>query len=141
MKRFDNKTLNKEIDAAINIAESLLLHNSKMMVDILSKDDFKYNSGLGIEVHGKIINCKKVAPVFLYKPFNIFSKAVGYSNGKEVYLNSRKLQYFKPEDVIGLLIHEYSHIAGMGHGNNYKTQEKCLYSVPYYLSENIGKWL
>jgi hypothetical protein len=39
------------------------------------------------------------------------------------------------------ICHEYGHLCGFGHGNNYKTNYKCEWSLPYYLSENVSRWL
>jgi len=87
------------------------------------------------------MKCEKVAPIFFYKPFNVFSKAMGYSDGKAIYLNSRKFKDFSFNDLVGLLLHERLHMVGFSHGNNYKTAEKCLYSVNYFVSENIERWI
>ena len=141
MTRFENRTLDKSINAVIIKANELLYPNSAMLRELIDKNDFKFNSGDGKDVVSKIVYCKKVAPIFFYKPFNRFSKAMGYSDGKAIYLNSRKFKDFSFNDLVGLLIHEYLHMVGFNHGNNYKTQEKCLYSVPYYLSENVSRWI
>lgn len=141
MSRFDNRTLDKSINAAIVISNSILGPHSEMLHDISNKDDFKYNSGTGDEIVNKILKCDKIAPIFFYKPFNPFTKAMGYSDGKAIYLNSRKFKDFSFNDLVGLLCHEYLHMVGFSHGNNYKTEEKCLYSVNYFVSENIGKWI
>ena len=141
MKRFENRTLDKNINAATIIASNLLEINSEMLHDIFNKNDFKYNSGTGNEIVNKILKCDKISPIFFYKPFNPFTKAMGYSDGKAIYLNSRKFKDFSFNDLVGLLCHEYLHMVGFSHGNNYKTEEKCLYSVNYFVSENIGKWI
>lgn len=141
MSRFENRTLDKSINAAIITARELLKDESIMMNEILFKNDFKYDSGTGYQVAKKISECQKVAPIFFYKPFNRFTKAMGYSDGKAIYLNSRKFKDFSFNELVGLLIHEYLHQVGFSHGNNYKTAEKCLYSVNYFCSENIGKWI
>jgi predicted metallopeptidase len=112
-----------------------------MLHDISNKDNFKYNSGTGDEIVNKILKCDKIAPIFFYKPFNPFTKAMGYSDGKAIYLNSRKFKDFSFNDLVGLLCHEYLHMVGFSHGNNYKTEEKCLYSVNYFVSENMSKWI
>ena len=139
--RFEDRTLNVNVKACILKANDLFQPDSKMMKEILNKDDFKYNSGLGIEVHSKIVNCKKITPVYFYKPFNPWTSAMGYSDGKSIHLNSRKFNGFTFTDLVGLLCHERLHIAGFGHGNNYKTKDKCLYSVNYFVSENVSRWL
>lgn len=112
-----------------------------MMNEILFKNDFKYDSGTGYQVAKKISECSKVAPVFFYKPKNPFTRAMGYSDGKAIYLNSRKFKDFCFNDLVGLLLHEAAHLYGFSHGSNFKTKEKCEASVPYYLSENVGRWI
>lgn len=141
MSKFDNRTLDKSINAAIVISNNLLGLHSEMLHDISNKDNFKYNSGTGDEIVNKILKCNKIAPIFFYKPFNPFTKAIGYSDGKAIYLNSRKFKDLSFNDLVGLLCHEYLHMVGFGHGNNYKTEEKCLYSVNYFVSENISRWI
>lgn len=141
MTKFENRTLDKSLNLAIAKANELLWIGSIMMLDIMKKNDFKYDSGGGLLVHMKISQCKKVAPIFFYKPLNPFTSAMGYSDGKAIYLNSRKFKDFTFNDLVGLLCHEYLHMVGFNHGNNYKTQEKCLYSVNYFVSENVSKWI
>lgn len=141
MSRFDNRTLDKSINAAIIVANYLLYGSSNMMEELSNKNDWRYNSGDGELVFLKIVNYKGITPVFFYKPFNPWTKAMGYSDGKAIYLNSRKFKDFSFNDLVGLLCHEYLHMVGFSHGNNYKTEEKCLYSVNYFVSENIGKWI
>ncbi len=140
-KRFLNMTTQPKIDEAIGIAESLLVYNSKMLVEISKKNDFKYESGSGLEVSLSLYASRPLVQVFTYKPKWIFSKAIGYSDGVAVYVNIRKLPSMSVGDVASNLLHEYAHHAGFGHGNNYKTKEKTLYSVPYFISENIQKWI
>jgi hypothetical protein len=140
--KFDNRTTNLELNSLIYKASALLEMDSAMMADIRCKNDFFFESGSGLEVSLKIYKCDKVAPIFFYKPKWRFSKAMGYSDGKAIYLNSYKFGSFSEADIIGLLLHEASHcLFGFTHGNNYKTEYKCLHSVPYWLSENISRWL
>jgi hypothetical protein len=141
MKRFDNTTAQQKISDAILIAESLLTYNSKMLIEISKKDDFKYSSGKGVEVALALYAERSLVKVFTYKPKWVFSKAIGYSDGKAIYVNIRKLPERSVVDVAANLLHEYAHHCGFGHDNNFKTQEKVLFSVPYYLSENIENWL
>jgi hypothetical protein len=142
--KFENRTLNTDnrLNNAILVANKLLKDGSLMMDELYMKDDFKYNSGSGFKVFHAINDCAKIAPVYFYKPFNPFTKAMGYSDGKAIYLNSRKFSSFSFAYLVGLLCHEWLHLGpGFSHGNNYKTKEKCLYSVNYFVSENIAKWL
>jgi hypothetical protein len=141
MKRFINMTFHATIDEAIKIAESLLSYNSKMLLEISKKNDFKYDSGNGVEVALSLHTERAPVSVFTYKTFNPWSSVIGYSDAKSIFINVRKLPSMGVVDVASNLLHEYSHHAGFSHGSNYKTQDKELYSVPYYLSENILKWL
>lgn len=139
--RFENRTIQPEIAQAIEIAERLLLSMSKMMIELEDKNDWKYNSGQGKDV---VINLQlRQAPlkVFTYKPINPWSSAIGYFDGFSMHINTRKLPFMSVKDIAANLLHEYCHYAGFTHGNNYKTKDKCLYSVPYYVSENIDKWI
>jgi len=140
-QRFENRTTNLELNALTNKANELLHHESVMMKEVSWKNDFKFNSGDAQAVFLKFLTCDKIAPVFFYKPKWAWSKAMGYSDGKAIHLNSRKFGSFTEADIIGLLIHEYSHIAGFSHGSNYPSEEKNKFSVPYFLSSNIEKWL
>jgi urease accessory protein UreE len=139
--RFYNMTTQQKISDAIVIAEKLLEYNSAMLIEISKKDDFKYNSGKGVEVALALHAERSLVKVFTYKPKWVFSKAIGYSDGKAIYVNLRKLPEMSVIDVASNLLHEMAHHAGFNHSNNYKTQDKVLYSVPYYLSENISKWM
>lgn len=138
---FENRTNNPEITKAILKAEKLFRPDSTMMFDICKKNDFKYNSGTGEEVFQRIVNYKETVPVFTYRSRNPFTRALGYSDRYGIHINTRKLQGMSIQTLVGLLCHEYLHQVGFSHGNNFKTQDKVLYSVPYFVSENIGRWL
>lgn len=139
-KIFNNRTLSKKIDAATYGANLLLINDSPMMVELGLKNDFQYDSGTGEEVVKKILAFNKTTQVFTYRPWNRFTSALGYSSNGEIHINIRKLDSIEFNDLVGLLCHEYLHCVGFHHGNNYKTNHKCLYSVPYFVSENISKW-
>ncbi len=141
MNRFINNTSNSEIDEAIKIANSLLNENSPMIKAVLNKTDWKYNSGTPLTIVHKLLEARNPINVYSYTKYK--TKAIGYFDGKNIYVNSAS--GIKGLDLVGNLIHEYSHYCGFHHGTgwfrNYKTKEKCLYSVPYYLSENIHIWV
>jgi hypothetical protein len=142
MIRFDNRTTNKDfIGRAITKAEAMLSPDSPLMKELFAKDDFKFDSGRGSEVCGKLVLCPAVAPVYFYRPVNPWTSAMGYSANGEIHFNTRKFNSFSFSDVVGLLLHEYAHVAGFGHGNNFKTKEKVDFSVPYFLSENVARFL
>lgn len=139
--RFVNNTNNATVDRAIKIAEELLKPDSKMMLDLMVKNDWKYDSGDGIAVVSKIQAPKAPIEVNFYKPWNRWSSAIGYFDGKAIFINIRKFPFMYIDDIVANLCHEYMHYVGFHHGNNYKTEEKCLYSVPYFVSENIKLWI
>lgn len=138
--KFDNRTIEPRVYKAIMDAEYLLLPDSKMMAELAVKDDFAFNSGTGKEVVHKIVNCNKKAAVYFYKPFNPFTKALGYSDGKDIHLNVRVFDKLSHNDLVGLLCHEWLHFL-FSHGNNYKTEFKVKFSVNYFVSENVSRWL
>lgn len=139
--RFKNRTVHSKIDHAIWDAHRLLQPESSMMKTLEAKQDFKFGSGAGRDVVIGLLFPLVPLQVFTYRPINPFTSAIGYFDGEATHINSRKLPAMEHKDIVANLLHEYSHYAGFKHGNNYKTQEKVLYSVPYYISENINRWL
>lgn len=141
--RFFNMTASKEVNDAVKLAGMQLLPYTKLFEAVSNKDDWKYdNIQNGSQVSWSLcVTERKPLPVFTYKPFNPFTKAVGYFDGKAIHINSRKLPFMTTVEIASNLIHEYAHYCGFTHGSNYKTKEKCLYSVPYFLSENLSRWL
>lgn len=141
MTRFYDNTKNEEIAKAIILAEKFLSDGSRMLEELSLKNDFKYDSGSGQYIVRELLSQAPLIRVSFYRSFNPFSAALGYSDGKNIFINSRKK--FSQTDLLGLLLHEYAHTCNgkFSHGNNYKTLEKCLYSVPYFISENVSKWL
>jgi predicted metallopeptidase len=138
--KFDNRTTNLDLNGLIYKASALLEMDSVMMADIRCKNDWKFESGSGLEVSLKIYKCDKVAPIFFYKPKWRFSKAMGYSDGKAIHLNSYKFDSFSDADIIGLLCHEWLHFL-FSHGSNYPSELKNKHSVNYFVSSNISRWL
>ena len=145
--KFQNNVLSKKVAAAIIDAELLLDPvNSPMLKEFKEKNDFKYNSGTGEEVYTRIAECNVVAPIFTYRPKWPWSKALGYSDKKGIFLNVYKIESMSHADLVGLLIHEWLHNGpnfnhGTGRFSNYKTKEAMLYSVNYFASENVARWL
>jgi hypothetical protein len=139
--RFVNNTLYSKINDAIKSAEKLLQGHSLMMEEIRVKNDFKFNSGSGREVYLRLLPAREPIDIFTYRSANPWSRAVGFFDGKAIHINTRKICSLDHYDLVGLLLHEFSHYAGFNHGNNYKTQEKMLYSLPYFISSNVKRWL
>jgi hypothetical protein len=133
---------------AAHKAEQLLMPNSAMMLEILEKDDWQYQSGNGTEVYNKLSIVSGRVDVYTYKHWNPRSKVVGKFDGQSIYINMRKKHTY--ESLVATLLHEYSHFKGFNHfsrtwygrdNSNTKTEHKCLFSVPYWLSENVGRFL
>lgn len=138
--RFENCTLHHNISHAIEQVEKLLHPSSKMIKELSQKNDFKFNSGLGSDVVLRLLTLGKTLKIFTYRPWNPFSRAMGYYDGKAIHININKIDSFDYGEICGLLLHEYAHHCGFAHGNNFPSKEKNLYSVPYFLSTNITKW-
>lgn len=141
MKRFQINVINPKLFAAAEEAERLLHGSSRMMLDLAYKSDWQYTPKLyGIDLIAELIKPRDVINVFTYKPFYWRSKVVAYFDGKAIYFNARKLDQLTRIEMIGTLLHEYAHYCGFTHGNNIPTENKKLFSVPYYLSENVRIW-
>lgn len=141
MNRFENMTNHQEITKAIIDAQNLFNAGSRMIHDVFHKNDFKYESGRGSEIATNLLIWRKPIKVFTYSPKWIFTRSLGYFQDGAIHLNKRKLPKLTHVELVGLCLHEYSHAAGYSHGDNWKTEEKCQTSVPYFLSSNVEKWL
>ena len=139
--RFKNCTVHTKITHAIKSAEMLLTPISPMIEELKLKNDFEFNSGTGEMVAKDLLLMQAPINVYTYKPWNPWTAAMGYFDGSAIHINARKLDLFSHNDLVGLLLHEFSHYVGFQHGNNYKTEYKCKHSVPYYISENINRWV
>ena len=74
--------------------------------------------------------------VYSYRPRWRYSKAMGYTKGKNIYINEYRLPYMSVANMVRLLIHESAHIAGYTHGGNaihWWNKRKKYASVPYCL--------
>lgn len=139
--RFENNVLDKNVSRAVFCANSLLQHESILDEAVYLKNDWRYDDiALGSSVSFNLMSDKKPLPIYTYKPLNPWTKAIAYYDGKAIHFNIRKLSSLTVTEITGTLLHEYSHYCGFTHGSNWKTKEKCLYSVPYFLSENVSKW-
>lgn len=140
--RFQNNVTDKKVAEAIKIADALLLGQNKLHEELKQKHDWKYDQIKdGYEVAFQLFKLRAPIQVFTYKPLNPWTSAIGYFDGKAIHINIRKLPGMTVKSIVGNLLHEYSHYCGFTHGNNYKTKEKCLYSVPYFISENVHRWI
>ena len=139
--RFKNCIISNEVNHAIKQVEKLLTVESSMIKELQSKNDWRFNSGTSGEVIVKLLEQREPISIFTYRPWNPFTKAVGYFDGKAIHISVKALESFDFEKLCGLLLHEYAHYCGFNHANNFKNEEKCKYSVPYFLSSNITKWI
>jgi hypothetical protein len=136
--RFINNTYDINLNRAIESACELLTLYSPMANDLTLKTDWKY--GVTGDVLKTLLEEREPIGIYTYRPWNPWTKAIGYFDGKSIHINIRVMP-LNQINLVGLILHEYAHYCGFTHGNNYKTEDKCLYSVPYYLSENVRKWL
>lgn len=147
--RFINNTLSKEISLAIKIAEELLMPGSKMIEEISKKNDFKFDAGNGLQVAMNLIAPRKAIQINIYRPWYPWSKAIAeYSNGILSY-STYVLPKLSVTEIAANLLHEHSHHCGYHHTEpglmgkklmNVPNENKIKFSVPYYLSSNIGSW-
>lgn len=132
----------KALEHAAEAAQNLLREDSPMLYDIMKKNDWKYSSGDGYH----IATCLRAYPfnvnILTYRPFNPFTRAIAMTNGDgAIHFNIYKVHKSKLSDMVGTILHEYSHLCNFKHGNNFKTKHKCEFSVPYWLSSNVERWL
>jgi hypothetical protein len=144
MKRFNLCAISTKLEIAIDEVKYLLSHNTPMMTDISGKQDWKYNSGSGLSIHDSLLKERDVINVYIVPSKN--TKAVAYFQNGNIYIYQSYLDYCSIGELIGTLLHEYAHYCGFNHNSsfgtsNFKTKAKCLYSVPYYLSENVTRWI
>jgi hypothetical protein len=139
--RFNNKSISREISIATEKADELLNIDSVAMNEVWLKRDWKFTNINSSKIVEFLTRPRLTVDVYTYKPFNPWTKAIAYFDGKAIHFNIRKLPNLSVAEITGTLLHEYAHYCGFTHGNNFKTKEKCLYSVPYFLSENVHKWL
>ena len=140
MKRFQNSTVGiPKLVEAIRLAEADLHSTSWIMLKALEKNDWKYGAGTGSEVYFQLTQERTPVSVYMAKG-NPKSAALGtYSNGVITFYE-HYVERATIEELRRSLRHEYAHYAGFNHfssfgTSNYKTKDKCLYSVPYWLSE------
>jgi hypothetical protein len=144
MKRFNNCAVSGKLELAITSATLLLEEPSKLYNDVFYKNDWKYNSGSGIDVYKSLY--KEKTPINVYVVPSKNTKAVAYFQNGNIYIYQSYLDTASITNLVGTLLHEYAHYCGFNHNSsfgtsNFKTKAKSLYSVPYYLSENVSRWV
>ena len=142
-KRFQINIIDSNLATAWKQAELLLREGSLMMHELRFKNDWKYNSGTGERVYEELLRNTLPLRVFIYWPRNRFTSAIGTYNPKtgNLHINGYKLPKLTVPQLVAHLCHEYAHHQGFTHGNNWYTKNKGLYSVPYYISDNMNRWL
>jgi hypothetical protein len=144
MKRFNLCAVSIKLHGAILSAEMLLSDPSHLLDDCFNKNDWKYNSGTGLDVYTALLN--ELEPINVYVVPSKNTKAVAYFQNGNIYIYQSYLDSADLGELVGTLLHEYAHYCGFNHNSsfgtsNFKTKAKCLYSVPYYLSENVARWI
>lgn len=142
--RFVNMTNNKLIDEAIGKAMRLLSWDSKMLSEISTKSDWKYGleGWRGVQVADKLMSYREDVKIFTYRPFNPLTRAIAMTNGDgAIHFNIYKIHKTTMADKVGTIQHEYAHLCGFKHGSNWRTKEKELHSVPYWLTVNSERFL
>lgn len=148
--RFINNTNIELISNAAKKADALLDPFSGLVNDLRLKNDWKYDSGAGIRVALAMSSPAIKLNIFTYRPMNPFTSSVAHCDWNGIHFNIYKVNKLSEAFAVGILLHEAAHDRGFHHIDpgwwgkrraNYQTEEKNLYSVPYYLSENVSKWL
>jgi hypothetical protein len=144
MKRFNNCAVSGKLELVINSANIQLSEPSHLLDDCFNKNDWKYNSGTGLDVFTALT--KERTPINVYVVPSKNTKAVAYFQNGKIYIYQNYLDTASITNLAGTLLHEWAHYCGFNHNSsfgtsNFKTKAKCLYSVPYYLSENVSRWV
>jgi hypothetical protein len=141
---FRNCVISKEVASAIKVATDLLSPHSLMIKELSSiKNHFKYDTPDNfVEL---LLQQREPINVYTYRSKKPWSRVIGYFSNGKIYLNVKKLPTMEHKEIVGFLLHEYAHYCGLNHGTgftrNYITEEKLVYSVPYFLSTCVERWL
>lgn len=120
-----------KLKEAAEIAEKVL-HDPSFIKEIREKNKFTYTPDSSEEVAEVIeANLNLKINVLTYKTWSPWSAVIGYSDGEDIYVNTRKLPYLSVSDYVGNFIHEFCHHIGYGHGNNKPNGKE--HSVPYWV--------
>lgn len=141
INRFNIQIIDDNVATAWKQAEKMLTPESPMMLALRAKNDWRFDSGTGSLVHENMLRLSAPMRVELYWPRNRFTSAIGTYYKGTLRINGYKLPHLSVPKLVAHLCHEYAHHMGFNHGSNYYSKEKGLYSVPYYISDNMEKWL
>jgi hypothetical protein len=145
--RFENRTNCSKISDAIAIADALLNPSSVMASEIIIKNDWKYNtvkSGALVMLRLSATQPRTI-PFFTYKPKKP-TLATGHVDEFGIHLNINLVETIDIHELVGFTLHEWSHKCDFDHRSpfwttNFRTKDKELYSVPYFLTANAKRWL
>jgi len=134
-----NKTGQKKIDEAVELFWSYLPENLEQLNSIPSKDYFYQCDQTSDEIASKIkeffynTDSTKDITLVLYKPFNRWSSAIGYTDEptRTIHINSRKLNSLEILDYSGHIFHESLHV--MGYTHSFYNSKNRPFTVPYFL--------
>lgn len=139
---FRNNTIgNNNINDGIKLAERYFSHDSKLIQLICEKTDWKYNTPKMPKLREMLLAKIDTINIYTYRPKWRWSKAISYYQNGAIYYNIYKLDSLTVQEIAANLCHEYCHALGFGHGNNFKTQDKVNFSIPFFVSESILKGL
>ena len=150
--RFRNHTTNQQLTIACAMADALLSSKtSKLYRALDERTDFfmwsrknkKSEQCSPQEAALRLFTGPTGVEVLTYRPWNMFTSTIAMTKkgDNRIYFNIYKLGNAEGLSLIATLLHEYSHKCGFGHGNNYKTNYKCMVSLPYWLSENTARFM
>lgn len=133
---FKNNSSLTYVAETIKVA-TCVLNNQDFQKEISEISSFDYTTDSGEQVLLKI-KSGKIAQVGTYKSFNPWSAAIAYSSGGYIYYNTRK----NPREMkymVNTLTHEYLHVIGYGHGDNYSEGKDN--SAPYLIGTRSEKFV
>lgn len=144
--RFSNETGFLKVSMAAAVVSELLTEKSPLIQEVKFKK-FKYGSGTGYSVAENLLSLSGLVDIKLYYPRYKNSNAIGHFSEGNIFLNAYRAEGLMMNDLIGFILHELAHKLGYHHKswiwflNNRKTKDKCEFSVPYFLSENVERWV
>lgn len=133
---FSVKSSLKVVKQLAELGNCLVL-KERFYNEISNHKQFDYTSDNSEAVANKLAD---FVPVVLTTYKKRFSKSIAYRNvgSNVIYLNTLKLGTKPTKDRLNTIWHERTHVAGFGHGDNYKNGKEN--SVPYGTGEMSEKY-
>lgn len=140
------------VESAIENADELLHPQSPLIGAVALKDDWKYGVESGVKAAFLLTHVPRPpVPVEIYYPKYKNSDQTAAWNGNRIGINGYWLMN-NPGMIklTGSVLHEWSHACGFNHQapgpwgyirRNYWSKDKSNYSIPYFISDNISKWI